>query len=297
MIRKTLFLATVLAFGFARGAMAGSTPEPFADMDNDGVFGPGDVEIGKLLSNDGQFDVTRSEGSWQGTTARVGVVFPGRFASRKRVLVVKATGDIAVHGSVGAAGQGGVVVLLSTGGKVVVDDGVRVTTDSILQLIGQDDVEIGDMVQLLAKSGDFSMVSLASQSGDVIVGSGVNIGADGMVELATGRDVGGSIRVAKGSRMTSGSGHARVTAGGDVDVQGLRLSAQDVLIGSYSTTRSVGRAGAAGYVGVRNSLIKAPHGQVQMFADGDGGTIDITKTSVTAGSRDAVTLNADVIVR
>ena len=59
MMQKTLFTSMALAVGLmVRGAMAADVTEPFADMDNDGVFGPGDVVIGKMINDDGQFDTS-----------------------------------------------------------------------------------------------------------------------------------------------------------------------------------------------------------------------------------------------
>jgi len=299
MMRKTLLTSMALAVGLmARGAFAADATGPFADLDNDGVFGPGDVSLTKALGNDGVFDSSRADAGYQPVDGKVDVVFPARYVSKKRVLVVKTNGDISVHGGLGAAGNGGVIVLLSTGGAVHVDGSLRLTTDSVLQLIGLGDVVVGDGVQLLAKSGDFSMVSIASQDGNVHIGSNVNIGAQGLVEITTGDQTGGVVEVGPGSRVASGGGSARLTAGNDVSLTGMKLSAQNVLIGSHASPRT-GRAGAMGpgYTTVRSSLVKAPHGQVHIFADGDGGTIDVTKTALQAESRDQVTLDADIIVR
>jgi hypothetical protein len=299
MMRKTVLGTMALAVGLlARGAWAATTTGPFADLDGDGVFSAGDVPLGKALGNDGVFDATRADAGWKPMDGIVNVVFPARYVSKKRVLVVKTNGDITVHGSLGAAGNGGVIVLLSTGGAVHVDGGLRLTTDSVLQLIGMGNVDVGDRVQLYAKSGDFSMVSIASQAGDVTIGSNVQVGAQGLVEITTGDATGGVVQIGPGSRVASGGGSARLTAGNDVSLTGIKVSAQNVLIGSHASPRT-GRAGAMGpgYAAVRDSMVKAPHGQVHIFADGSGGTIDVTKTALQASSRDEVTLDADIIVR
>ncbi len=299
--RKTVFAALVLTLGFAQAVAA--QKEPFADMDNNGVYGEGDVLIGKLINNDGQFSTDKAEGGYRPQQGPVGIVVPTRFAAKKRVVVLKASGNIIVNGDIAAGGLGGVIYLLSTGGSVHVADGVRFSTDSILQLIGLGDVTVGNDVQLRSKSNDFSMVSIASESGDVSVGEGVDVSAKGLVEVVTGQTNGGGVSVGRGSRLLSGGGDARVTAHAELAMEGVKLQGRQVVLGSHGSARTTGRAAGAmgpGYAEVRNCEIKVGSGlgSLHIFANGgDGSTIDISKTKMNVKKKENVTLDADVIVR
>lgn len=294
---KTLTIGLALGLGISTAYAA---EEPFADLDNDGVFSEGDVRIGKALANDGQFTTEKAEGNYKPPQGPVGVVFPGKFVSKKRALIVKASGNIIVNGDLGAAGAGGVIFLVSSGGSVTIGEGVRFTTDSILQVVGMEDVHVGGDCNLRSKSNDFGMVSIASQAGDVSVGAGCQLGAAGMVEVTTGDLTGGSVRIGEGSRLVAGSGSLRVTAGEDLDVADATLNGRDVLMGSHRSTRTARSAGGTGpgYAAIRDSQIRSSgDGSVHLFASGDGSTLDITKTSVKAKDRDSVRYDADVIVR
>lgn len=298
--RKTLMIALAVTVGLGGAAYGAS--EPFADLDNDGVFGPGDVPIGKLINNDGQFSTDKAEGAFKPQAGPVGVVFPDKFVGKKRGAIVKASGDITVLGDITAGGQGSVIFLLSTGGSVRIADGLRFQTDSIMQFIALDDVEVGSNVEMRAKSNQFAMVAISSQNGDVTVGDEANIGAAGLIELSTGEQTGGSVRVGQGSRVASGSGSARLTAGNEVEMENVRVTGRNVVIGSHASTRGARGAGAGGpgYAAVRNCQIRGTGGaaSVHIFADGgDGSTIDITRTKVQVKDRDALNLDADVIVR
>jgi hypothetical protein len=298
--RKTLMIALAVTVGLGGAAYGAS--EPFADLDNDGVFGQGDVPIGKLINNDGQFSTDKAEGAYKPQAGPVGVVFPDRFVGKKRAAVVKASGDITVHGDINVPGQGGVIFLLSTGGSVHIADGLRFQTDSIMQFIALEDIKVGSNVEMRSKSNQFAMVALTSQSGDVAVGDEANIGAAGLVELSTGQETGGSVTVGRGSRVASGSGSARVTAGDEVSIEDVRVTGRNVIIGSHGSSRAARSAGGAGpgYASVRNCQIRGNGGDasVRIFAEGgDGSTIDITRTKVQVKDRDALNLDADVIVR
>lgn len=298
--RKTLLIALAITVGLGGAAYGAS--EPFADLDNDGVFGPGDVPIGKLINNDGQFSTDKAEGAFKPQAGPVGIVVPDRFVGKKRAVVLKASGDITVNGDISAPGQGGVIFLLSTGGSVRVADNVRFSTDAVMQLIALDDVEVGSNVELRSKSNQFAMVALSSQNGDVTVGDDANIGAAGLIELSTGQQTGGTVSVGQGSRVASGSGSARLTAGNEVRIENVRVTGRNVVIGSHASSRGARGAGASGpgYASVRNCQIRGNSGDasVHIFADGgDGSTIDITRTKVQVKDRDALNLDADVIVR
>ncbi len=297
--RKTLMIALAVTVGLGGAAYGAS--EPFADLDNDGVFGPGDVPIGKLL-NDGQFSTDKAEGAYKPQAGPVGVVFPSRFVGKKRAVVVKASGDVTVLGDITVPGQGGVLFLLSTGGSVHIADGLRFQTDSIMQFIALEDIKVGANVEMRSKSNQFAMVAITSQSGDVAVGDEANIGAAGLVELSTGQETGGSVSVGRGSRLASGSGSARVTAGDELAIEDVRVTGRNVIIGSHGSRRAARSAGAAGpgYAAVRNCQIRGNGGDasVRIFAEGgNGSTIDITRTKVQVKDRDALNLDADVIVR
>lgn len=296
---KTLTLGLVLGLGLTAAAHAAE--EPFADLDNDGVFSEGDVRIGKALSNDGQFTTEKADANYKPALGPVGVVFPGKFVSKKRALIVKASGNIIVNGDLSAAGAGGVIFLVSSGGSVTIADGVRFTTDSILQVVGMHDVSVGGNCNLRSKSNDFAMVSVASQEGDVSVGAGCQLGAAGMVEVTTGDLTGGSVTIGEGARLVAGSGSLRVTAGGDLQVEDATLNGRDVLMGSHHSTRTGRSAGSMGpgYASIRSSQIRSGgDGSVHLFAGGgDGSTLDITKTSVKVKDRESVRYDADVIVR
>ncbi|MCW5889758.1 MAG: hypothetical protein KIT14_04325 [bacterium] len=295
---KTLTIGLALGLGISA---AHAAEEPFADLDNNGVFSEGDVRIGKALANDGQFSTDRAEANYKPPLGPVSVVFPGKFVSKKRALIVKASGNIIVNGDLSASGSGGVIFLVSSGGSVRIGDGVRFTTDSILQVVGMQDVTVGGRCNLRSKSGSFAMVSIASQEGDVTVGDGCQLGAGGMVEVTTGDLTGGNVRIGKGSRLVAGSGSLRVTAGGDLQVTDSTLNGRDVLMGSHRSTRTSRSAGKAGpgYASIRGSQIRSSgDGSVHLFASGgNGSTLDITKTSVKSKSRNGVRYDADVIVR
>jgi hypothetical protein len=294
---KTLTIGLVLGLGLGAAYAA---EEPFADLDNDGVFSEGDVRIGKALSNDGQFSTDLAEAGYKPPQGPVSVVFPGKFVSKKRALIVKASGNIIVNGDLSAAGAGGVIFLVSSGGSVTIADGVRFTTDSILQVVGMRDVRVGGKCNLRSKSNSFAMVSVASQEGDVEIGAGCQLGAGGMVEVTTGDLTGGSVRIGNGSRLIAGSGSLRVTAGADLDVSDATLNGRDVLMGSHRSARTARGTGMGpGYAAVRNSQIKSSgDGSVHLFAGGGkGSTLDITKTSVKAKKKGNVRYDADVVVR
>jgi hypothetical protein len=298
--RKTLMIALAVTVGLGRAAYGAS--EPFADLDNDGVFGPGDVPIAKLINNDGQFSTDKAEGAFKPQAGPVGVVIPERFVGKKHAMVIKASGDITVQGDINVPGAGGVIFLLSTGGSVHVADNVRFSTDAIMQLIALDDVEVGSNVEMRSKSNSFAMVALSSQNGNVTVGDEANIGAAGLIELSTGEQTGGSVSVGQGSRIASGSGSARLTAGNEVLMDGVRVTGRNVVIGSHASTRGARSAGGSGpgYAAVRNSQIRGNGGaaSVHIFAEGgDGSTIDMSRTKVQVKDRDALELDADIIVR
>ncbi len=299
--RKTLLIALAMTAGLGLAGRAWGANEPFADLDNDGVFGPGDVPIGKLINNDGQFSTDKAEGAFKPQAGPVGIVVPDRFIGKKKAVVLKASGDITVLGDITVPGTGGVIFLLSNGGAVHVADNVRLFTDTIIQLIGLGDVEVGSSVEMRSRSNSFAMVALSSQDGDVSVGTDANIGAAGLIELSTGEETGGSVSVGEGSRIASGAGSARLTAGTEVQMDGVRLAARTIVVGSYASTRNARGTGMGpGYASVRNSQIRGTGGaaSVHIFAEGgDGSTIDITRTKVQVKDRDALELDADVIVR
>lgn len=294
--RISSIITLALSVGIAAGAVAQT--EPFADVNNDGVYNAGDVLVGALVNNDGQFSTAKAEGSWVPRDGKVGIVVPGKFVGKKRAVVLKASGDVVVHGAISVPGKGGAVVLLSTEGAVRVDPSVRIQADTIVQLVAMQDVEVGNGVELRGKANDFSMVSLASQAGCVKVGKNVGLGAAGLVELATGEATGGSVTVGSGCRLASGAGSVRITAGDNVAIDGARVAARDVLVGSHASS-ALGRAAGKGpgLVTMRSSQVKSAHGRVRVFADGPGGTIDMTKASVQAASQADVVLEADIVVR
>jgi len=282
---NTLLIALSLALGVGTASAAQA---PFADMDNDGQFGDGDVDITRMIQDDGYFDTSElSEG-------KVGIVVPGRVAVRTRALVLVATGDITVDGNLTANGAGAVVFLMSSGGAVTIEPGTKINTNSILQVVAAGDVEIGDRASLRAKSHDFSMISVASGNGDVNIGERCNLGASTMVEMATQSGRGGSVNVGPATRVTGGQS-MRITANQQVTADGTLLSADAILLGSHGGLE--GRtAGAAGKASARGAAIRSRNGTVHIFADGEGGVIDLTNATVQAPGF-SVVLDADVVVQ
>lgn len=282
---NTLLIALSLALGFGTASAAQA---PFADMDNDGRFSEGDVDITRMIQDDGYFDTSElSEG-------RVGIVVPGRVAVRTRALVLVASGDITVDGNLTANGAGAVVFLMSNGGSVTISPGTKINTASILQVVAAGDVQIGDRASLRAKSHDFSMISVASALGDVNIGERCTLGASTMVEMVTQTGKGGSVNVGRATRVTGGQS-MRVTANEQVMADGTLLSADAILLGSHGGTP--GRtAGAAGMASARGASIRSRNGTVHIFADGAGGVIDLTNASVDAPGF-GVVLDADVVVK
>jgi hypothetical protein len=282
---NTLSIALSLALGFGTASAAQG---PFADLDNDGVFSDGDVDIEAMVEDDGYFSTSEL------TEGRAGIVVPGKVSVRTRALVLVASGDITVDGNLSANGAGAVIFLMSNGGNVTILPGTKINTASILQVVAAGDVEIGDRSQLRAKSHDFSMISVASARGDVNVGGRCSLGASTMVEITTQTGSGGDVNVGPSTRVWGGNS-MRVTAGKQVMADESLLSADAILLGSHSGLE--GRtAGGAGMVSAHGADIHSRNGTVHIFAEGDGGVIDLTGASVDAPGH-AVVLDADVVVQ
>lgn len=305
--RGTLLATVALAIGLGPAAVlaGGSQPVPFADLDNDGVFGPGDVAIADLIANDGTFDTSQAEGKYTPPAGKVGIVVPGKFNLKFPALVLVASGDITLAGDLTAAGSDSVMILVSTGGAIHLAPGVKVSADSFVKLSAQGDVEVGAGASIRSRSrDDGTVVAIVSQGGAIDVATKTTLSANGLVQLATADDTGGSIRLGARTKVTSGGGSVEITAGLDLTLDGVKVTGPSVVIGSHSSAHNaLGTAAATkgpGFAAVRNSAIKGGmnDGLVQLYADGGAGSVlDLTGTQIKVPSDQSLMLDAAHIIR
>lgn len=289
-------LAAALALVPATTAFTADATVPFADVDNDGVFGPNDVALTDLLT-DGRFDTSQAEGRWQPpTSGKVGIVVPAgakKVAPKGGVLLLAASGDVTVASDLSNPVRDGAILLVSTGGGVHVAPGVKIAGGDFVKLVADGDVTIGDGATLATKGRDFEdRLSVVSRTGNITVGQKVTLTGGGLCQVATADDTGGQISIGPKSKV-NGAGNLQVTAGLDLTLDGTLIAAPSILVGSHASVHSPGHAM------IRGATLKAggDDGRIHIYADGGlGSMVDLTGTKVKVSDPANVLITADMVI-
>ncbi|HZP42047.1 MAG TPA: hypothetical protein VFD84_11135 [Candidatus Binatia bacterium] len=268
---------------------------PFADLDGDGQLGPGDVPIADLLK-DGRFSTAEAEGAYQPATGPVGVVVP---ASAKKLslksgnLVLIASGDLTIDADVNASSPDSVVLLVSTGGSITVAPGVRIAGGMFVKLSAAGNVTVGDGAAFQTRGHDFGdVLAIVSTGGSIDIGERVSLNGGGLCQIATADEGGGAILIGPKSKLAATAGNVQVTAGMDLVMNGVTITAPDLLLGSHAGERGPAEA----YV--RKSTLKAGgrDGRIRIYADGAGGMVDLSGTRMKIADTANLLITADQIV-
>jgi hypothetical protein len=287
-------LAAALVLVPVTAAFSADAVAPFADVDNDGVFGPNDVAITDFLA-DGRFNTSEAEGRWTPPAGKVGIVVPAgarRFAPKGGVLLLAASGDVTVNADLSNPVRDGAILLVANG-AVHVAPGVKISGGDFVKLVAEGDVTIGDGATLATKGRDFEdRLSIVSRLGNITVGQKVTLSGGGLCQVATADDTGGQITIGPKSKV-NGSGNLQVTSGLDLTLDGSSISAPSILLGSHASVHSPGHAM------IRGASIKAggEDGRVHIYADGgEGSMVDLTGTKMKVSDQANVLITADMVL-
>jgi hypothetical protein len=267
---------------------------PFADLDNDGRLGPGDVAIGSLLA-DGRFSTAESEGDYVAPAGPVSVVIEGKkIVLKGKSLVVIASGDLTVNASLMATTPDTLVLLVSTGGKITFGPDVRVNGGDFVKLSADGDIDLGNGCALTTKGRDFGdVVSVVSMHGNITIGTQCTLSGGGLLQVATPDDGGGQITIGGKSKLSAGEGNVQVTSGLDLTLDGVTISGPGITLGSHASIHSPGHAM------IRGSQLRAggADGRIRIYADGGTGSmVDLTDTRMRISDTGTVDISADQIV-
>jgi hypothetical protein len=286
----------VLALGLAFGPhTAAADVGPFADLDNDGQFTPGDVPISSLLA-DGRFSTDEAEGAYRPPVGPVGIVIPAgskKITTKTGNLVLIASGDLTVDADLNAAGTDSIVLLVSTGGKITVAPGVHITGGMFVKLSAAGDVTVGDGSVFQTRGHDVGdVLAIVSTGGSIDIGQRVSLNGGGLCQVATADTGGGAILIGANSKLAATQGTVQVTAGMDLVMNGTQVSSPDILLGSH--------AGADGPAEafIRSSMLKAggADGHIHIYADGTGGMVDLSDTHMKLMDSANLLITADQII-
>ena len=290
-------IVLAMTFGLASHASAASSnagPGPFADLDNDGQFTPGDVTISSLLS-DGRFSTNEAEGSYQPPAGPVGIVLPAgaKVSQRTGNLVLIASGDLTVDTDVSAVANDSIVLLVSTGGNITVAPGVHITGGMFVKLSAAGNVTVGDGASFQTRGHDFGdVLSIVSTGGSIDIGEKVSLNGGGLCQVATSDDGGGAILIGAKSKLAATAGDVQVTAGMDLAMNGVTVNAPGILIGSHASENGPAEALIEG------SMLKAggTDGRIHVYADGVGGMVNLSGTHMKLSDSANILITADQVV-
>lgn len=292
-LRKTIHAAFALTLAVAPAAMA--VDEPFADLNNNGVFDGQDVLIGALLE-DGRFSTDEAEGAYQPPAGPVGIVVP---ADARKVtaddLVLIASGDVTIEADLTARDRESILLVVSTGGGITVAERTRLKAGNFLKLSAAGDVTVGDRCSFKTNGKDFGDVaSLVSQTGNITLGERVLVKSGGLCQVATTDEGGGQIHIGDRSNLSSGTSAVQVTAGLDVEIDGARLTGPNLLVGSNQSVHSPGRAMILG-----SRLTGKGHDAfIRIYANGGTGSmVDLSDTTIKLKEEDNLLITADQILQ
>jgi len=294
-IRRLPRVVLAAALALATSAFAADAVVPFADVDNDGVFGANDVDLTPLLA-DGRFDTAEAEGDWQPpTSGPVGIVVPAgarKFAPKGGVLLLAASGDVTIAADLSNPVRDGAILLVA-GGAIHVAPGVKIAGGDFVKLVAEGDVTIGDGATLSTRGRDFEdRLSVVSRAGSVTVGERATLAGGGLCQVATAEETGGQITIGPKTKIT-GSGNLQVTAGLDLMLDGAQLASPSMLLGSHASLRSPGHAM------IRGATLRAGgrDGRIHIYADGGAGSmVDLTGTKMKANEAN-VLITADTVIQ
>jgi hypothetical protein len=293
------FLGTVaLAVGIGHGTAGAAIPRSAcADLNNNGVCDAGDVNIEKQIANDGYFSTARSEGNYEASTEKVGIVLSGRITGKKGIVYLVASGDIVVNDAVGAGSENSAVILSSTGGAIKLANNGKVRAGLMLKMTAAGDILLGDKCTLYTRNRDYGgSLYVYSSSGSVRVGEKSNLSGDGFTTVSTNDSTGGDLTVGAAADRTDTMRAAAVTAGRAVDVRRATIGGSSVLIGSHASAGARSEAGP-GQTTVTNSTITGADSVRVFAAGGEGSMVNVSGTEFEATDPAAVALEADVVVR
>jgi hypothetical protein len=287
-------LAAALVLVPVTAALSADAVAPFADVDNDGVFGPNDVALTDLLA-DGRFNTAEAETGWTPPAGRVSIVVPAgarRFAPKGGVLLLAASGDVTVNADLSNPVRDGAILLVATGNLHVAAD-VRISGGDFVKLVADGDITVGDGATLSTKGRDFEdRLSVVSRLGNITVGQKATLAGGGLCQVATADDTGGQITVGPKTRI-AGSGNLQVTSGLDLMLDGASISAPSILLGSHASVHSPGHAM------IRGASLKAggSDGRIHIYADGgEGSMVDLTETRMKINDHTNVLITADMVI-
>lgn len=290
----TVALAVCMATG-----IAGAVPQrsACADLNNNGVCDAGDVSVDKQISNDGYFSTARNESGYKAPEGKVGLVLSGKISGKGGVVYLVASGDIVVNDLIGSGADNSAVILVSTGGSIIVEDNAKIRTGLFLKLSAAEDVLLGSKVILNARNHEFGgQLYVYSSNGAIRVGEKTAISGDGYTSVATNDDTGDDVTVGAGARIWSSKASVAITAGKSVSMRNASIGGDAVVIGSHASEGARSQGGP-GQTTVKNCMVEG-EGGVRVFADGgEGSTVDVTGTDFKVPSPSDVTLEADIIVQ
>jgi len=231
----TMVLAGVLALGAAPSL---ATDQAFIDVDNDGVWSSGDLELAPFLDPDyAYFDVRFAEPGWQPRTHPVGIVLQGNTYFTAEDTELTATGNVVVRGYVQAKGRERWVTLESMGGDIVVEPGARVkgSGNFIMEALYGGDIHVGAGANLQTKGEQAELGFRAD--GNLYVESGVQMKIGGYYPWITLRGFDG-VFLRPGVRV-QGSSHSQIDllADADLDLVDVYLKSGYIRIHAQASTR------------------------------------------------------------
>jgi hypothetical protein len=304
-VRKLVSLTVALALlalpalssaGHRRRRAAVDGSQAFVDVNNDGKYGPGDVAIGDLLS-DGRFDTSKAERGYTPPAGKVSVVIPAGargVVPRNNNFILIASGDITVNESLTLTSKIRTLLLVSTGGKITVGEGVSIIGGAFMKLDAEGDVVLGDNCTLSTRGNSFSAVTaVVSHTGNVTLGDRCVVNGGGLAQVATPEDGGGQINVGQKTKISSTRGTAQVTAGLDLMMDGVQVTSPSILLGSHASVHSPGHAM------IRNAMLRAgsSNGRIRIYADGGSGSmVNLHNTKFRIGNPESVLITADQVI-
>ena len=249
-------------------APAATRAVPFIDMNNNGVFDSGDVDVSAQLNGSGV--VTTSES----------IVVPansGTHVNRAYGYTLSAGKNVTILSNLTA--QGATIDVRSETGSIVVGPRVRLLAGAI-QLTAQVDVLIGAQAGFSAND---SYLMVEAIDGAVVGGDGVQLSGSERVEINTYNA--GGVKL-NGATFNAMKGLINLHVGGNAELVGSKLMGADVNVSSDGSL-----------VDMHDGYVRAAprSGFVFITVDGAGSKLDCSDTrwGVTADNR---VLEADTVL-
>jgi hypothetical protein len=279
MLRDMTTVLSCLAVLVAAPVMALAAPGgpkfPYADMNNNGVYDAGDVNIGPELRANGYYSTTES------------VVFPAGVEEFKVKpglgLTVSAGKNITIDADIYATGGGSSIALFSEDGSITLGRGHFLRGGSAVYLNAGHDVVLGQDSAVRAWD-DGGLVMVSSTHGHLLMLESARLRApQGMIDILVPE---GNVTLLPGAELLAGNGSVAIAAGGDVVVTAGQINAE---------TFTVQTAGHL--VDFKRNVVQAPRSGGFVMFHAAGSTIDVRGSQFRNIDADSLVFDAPTVLQ